>query len=312
MSNFYNKMNLLHKFSREKQGELIIFIESILWGAYPVIALLAYQFLSPIRVLAWSYLISTLFFGILSLLQKQKNWQELKNRKAWKTILIVVFFNLICFHTILFLSLKLTTAGNVALISSMEIWFSFLFFGLILRKEKYTLFALLGAAVMFIGVLFVLFPGTLQFNKGDLLILLATMLPPIGNYFQQKARKLVSSTILLIFMRNILALPFLFLLANIFEGDTKGNLLKALPFLLINGLLIFGISKALWIEGIHRISVTKAVSINAFTPVITLLYAFLLLNEIPNWYQIIGLPLIIIGGLLITKNNFLRKSHSIN
>ncbi len=62
---------------------------------------------------------------------------------------------------------------------------------------------------MVFGAVVVLIPNFSVLNAGDLFILLATIFVPIGNYLQQKATK-ISSTETILFLRSILAAPFLF------------------------------------------------------------------------------------------------------
>ena len=298
-------MNPFYKISRERSGELFIFFESILWAAFPVVALASYRFLPPIATLAWSTFFATIFFGVLFF--AKKGWREIKNFAVFRPIFAATFLIGILFYFLFFTGLQFTTAGNAALVGSMELWFSFIFFGVILRKEKYSSSAIFGAAAMFVGVLFVVFPGRLEFNRGDLLILLAVAIPPLGNFFQQKARKKVATTTLL-FVRSALATPFLFLLAHFFESGARTNFSAALPFLILNGLLLFGFSKILWVEGIHRIPVAKAAAINSFLPALTLFYAFIFLREVPTTFQICGLPFLVFGAIVISRNNFLRES----
>ena len=286
-----------------------MFVEAMLWGAFPVLALLAYNFLSPLKVLAWSTFFASIFFGLLLFLQKR--WKEIFVREAWLPILILTLISGILYPTFYFLGLRFTTAGNAAIVAQMEIVFSFLFFGLILKREKYTMFAVVGAALMFAGVIAVFFSGKFTINPGDALILFATMIAPISNNFQQKARKKVSAVTLL-FLRSLIASIFLFCFANFWQETGVNNLTKALPLLLINGIFVFGLSKIFWIEAIHRIPVAKAISLNAITPIFTLIYAFFLLHEVPTIWQFIALPLIIGGGILLTRKNFLHKISSLN
>ncbi|MFH1545780.1 MAG: DMT family transporter [Patescibacteria group bacterium] len=303
------KLNPFYKISRERSGELFIFFESVFWGALPVVSVLASGFISPILVAAWSTLFAAIFFS--GLLTIQKKWKEILIREAWRPIFFATVLIAVIYFVLFFLGLRHTSAGNAAIILQMEVWFSFIFFGLILRKEKYTPTALIGAALMFGGVLFVLFSGKFEFNRGDLLILLATVFPPAGNYFQQIARKKVSAATLL-FIRSAIGAAFLFLIASFFEMNLLRNFSGALPFLVINGCLLFGVSRIFWIEGIHRISVAKAISLNTFAPVFALIYAFFFLHEIPTVWQLMGLPLVIIGAILIVRNNFLRDAPPVN
>ncbi|MFA6457821.1 MAG: DMT family transporter [Patescibacteria group bacterium] len=296
-------MSSFYKISRERSGEIFILTESILWAAFPIVSFATYQFISPIFAAAWSTFFATVFFGALVLFQKK--WKELKNRAIWNPILWATFLIAVVYYALFFSGLKKTSVGNAAIIMQMEVWFSFVFFGLILRKEKYSRAAFLGAAVMFVGIFLVLFRGSFELNRGDFLILLAAAVPPAGNHFQQIARKKVSAATLL-FIRSLLATPFLFLLARFFESAASQNFTAALPFLLLNGLLLFGFSKILFIEGIHRISVAKAVSLNTIVPIFTLFYTLVFFHEVPTVWQLVGLPFVVVGAILITRNNFLQ------
>ena len=72
---------------------------------------------------------------------------------------------------------------------------------------------------MLIGAVIILFPKSgLSFHAGDWIILVASAFPPLGNYFQQKLRKEVSSETIL-FVRSCLSFPFFFLLAYLLREN---------------------------------------------------------------------------------------------
>jgi drug/metabolite transporter (DMT)-like permease len=161
------------------------------------------------------------------------------------------------------------------------------------------IFATLGAMLIFI-------PKFGHFYSGDIFILLATCSAPFGNWYQQKARNIASSETIML-MRNIITLPFLFLL-TVFLGS---SLLVKLPgntlwWLMLNGVFIFGLSKFLWVEGIHRMSVTKALAINSLSPFFTIIFAWILIGDSPTVAQLFSLPLLVVGVLLLTNVNFSR------
>ena len=68
-----------------------------------------------------------------------------------------------------------------------------------------------------------------------------------------------------------------------------------------------GFSKILWIEGIHRIPVGKAVSLEAINPAFTLILAYFILHEIPTKWQIFGFLPIFIGVLFVTDFSLKSK-----
>jgi drug/metabolite transporter (DMT)-like permease len=99
-----------------------------------------------------------------------------------------------------------------------------------------------------------------------------------------------------------MALPVLVVMAYFSEPlPTIENLVKATPYILAIGILVFGVSKVLWIEALHRISITKMSAMLALPPIFTLILAYYTLNETPDLRQILGVIPILIGGYLITK-----------
>ena len=74
---------------------------------------------------------------------------------------------------------------------------------------------------------------------------------------------------------------------------------KSIWFLLINGFVVLGFSKILGLEGIHRISVTRAASIACFAPLFTLFFAYLILHQVPTIWQLSSIAPLLIGLVLL-------------
>ncbi len=152
-----------------------------------------------------------------------------------------------------------------------------------------------------VGALVILLPDELSFNKGDLLILVGAMIAPFANFYQKRARKFCSAETILGF-RTVIGLPFIAFLAIYFEPSISyENFILALPYLLFIGIVIYVVSKIMWIEALHRISITKVSAMMGLVPMMTLFFAYIYLNEVPQMQQIIGILPIIIGGYLLTK-----------
>lgn len=289
-----------HLLSQTRQGELIIAGESVLWGAFPVIAILSFSQIAPPFAAAWSTLFSALFFIILVTVQKK--WGDAKKLDAWKDILLSALIIGILFYALLFWGLTKTTSGNASIVGLMEIFFSFFFFEF-LFKEKSPRSHIYGAILMIIGAMMVISHGELRFHSGDFLVLLAAAIAPIGNHFQRKARKKVSSGFLML-VRSGIGAVFLFVFAFLTCPLPEITVLfEALPFLFLSGTILLGFSKILWLEGIHRISVPKACTINSISPIFTLIFAYFLLGEIPTIWQIAGFVPIFVGILFVTRTH---------
>jgi len=158
-----------------------------------------------------------------------------------------------------------------------------------------------GAFIMGVGALIILIPDELTFNKGDLLILVAAAIAPIANLYQKRAREFCSSETILGF-RTFVGLPFIALMAWAFEPAVGYDAFaSALPSLLFIGILIYVVSKIMWIEALHRTSITKISAMLGLVPMMTLIFAYFYLHEVPELRQVLGIVPIVVGGYLITK-----------
>ncbi|ADH84769.1 DMT family transporter [Desulfurivibrio alkaliphilus] len=286
--------------SEQRKGELYLLAEEFLWGWFPIVTLLTYPYLAPLWSMGLTLAVAAVFFGLLMSKRLGSNlWRELGNRRAWKDLAWSSFYIMLLF-VLLFTGLAHTTAGNAALILFLQVFFAFLYFNL-LQGEKMSPPHLAGAALMSLGAFLVLFPGEAGLNKGDLLVLLAAMVAPIGNRYQQRARRHVHATTLL-FVRTVTSLPVVLLLAWAYANPPALADLQATWWLVaLNGVFLMGLSKIYWIEALHRLSVTKISAMTALSPLFTMLFAFFILQEVPGGWQVAGILPILTGGMLITR-----------
>ena len=290
-----------------RKGELAILAEALLWSIFPVITILSFAALNPLTSLAWSTLFARLFFALVVIIKGKTH--EIFNPKIWPLIFLPVFFIGWMYYGLYFLGLKSTTAGNASIIALMELFFSYLLFN-VWKKQHFSKAHTLGAVLMLFGAVIVLFPKQgLLFHGGDFFVLLATAFAPLGNYYQQKLRKIVSSETIL-FLRSLFTFPFAFLLAAVLKADTRLVLVeKYFWLLLLNGFIALGLSKLWWLEGIHRISVTKANALSVVTPLFTLSFAYIFLHQTPTvWQGLFFIPMAV-GLVLLTyqKNQLPSK-----
>lgn len=294
----------MEEIEEKRKGEMIILFEAIIWSFFPVVAVLSFGKLPSIIAFGWTTLFAAIFFGLVVIYKKR--WNELKNPLVWKYTALVSLFIGVLFYGFYFIGLSKTTPGNASIVALMEVFTSFVFFN-ILRKEKISKPYIIGALLMVFGALIVLYPKFSGVAVGDLLVLIATFFAPPGNLFSQKARKIASSETIM-FIRSIISAPCIFLIAYVFGiHSTTEQLRISLPFLLINGIIIMGLSKILWVEAIHRMSVTKAIALNSMTPLLTLLLAFMILHQSPSVWQFVSLIPLLIGTLLLTDNLKLKS-----
>lgn len=283
----------------KRKGEVYLFFEAIIWAFFPIVTVLSYGKLPSIIALAWTTLFSAVFFAFV--VAYRKRWKELRIPLVWGYSALSALFTGVLLYGLYFIGLSKTTPGNASIIVLMEVLTSLLFFN-VLRGEKFPRRYIVGSLLMVLGAVIVLSPKFSGIAAGDLLVLLSIFFAPPGNLYSQKARKLASSeTVMLI--RSLIVAPTIFLIAMILGiHGTAEQIMISLPFLLLNGILIMGFSKILWIEAIHRISVSKAVALQSLTPLLTLGLSWFILKQAPNVWQLVSLVPLVLGVLLLTDN----------
>jgi drug/metabolite transporter (DMT)-like permease len=285
--------------SEKVKGELYALVQAVLWGLFPVITILLYKSMGPFYAGSVSTFLGGLFFA--ALLTIRRSWSEILKRSAWFDILAASLILGVLFYALLFLSLRYTTAGNVAIIGLMEIFFSFLILSVFLRHEPATREHVIGAVLMVVGAIIILLPQTLHLRIGDGIVFVAYAIPPIGNMFVQRARKRVSAETLM-FLRSLISSMFLFALALIFEQTPTVDVLhETMWLLLFNGIVLLGVTKWLFVESVHRISIPKTISLGSISPLFTLVFAYFILHETIELRQVIAIIPILLGVYLLTR-----------
>ena len=283
--------------TQEREGELYMLGLALLESWFPILSIVAIKHIGPLHTYAFSLLVSLGFFIVI--MKKKNLFRELKNPKAYKDLLLTSFWITILF-VFVFLGMQYTTAGNMAVIIFMQVLFSYLYFNVI-GGEKMDKIHTIGAVIMGVGAMVIMMPEELVINRGDLLILIGAAIAPIGNYYSKRTRTHCSSETILGF-RTLIALPVIGLFAWIVEPKVSyHDISQALPYVVLIGLLIFGLSKILWMEALHRVSITKLSAMFAIIPMLTLFFAYFYLHEVPEFRQLLGVLPVLLGGYLLTK-----------
>jgi len=283
--------------SPERKGEFFAISLTVIEAWFPIFAAFSVAAIGALHAYFYSLLVAVFFLFVWWLWKKRVG--ELKRTDAYKNLALTSFF-ITSLFALTFIALEYTTATNVAIILFLQILFGFLFLGR-KQQERLNFKQSIGAAFMTIGALLILFPGTVQINLGDLFVLGAAIIAPIANLYQKRARAQVSSeTILLV--RSLIALPFIYLLAVLLESSpTFEAVIQQSLWLFLTGFTVFFIAKMLWVEAIYLLPITKVNALFAFAPLLTMVLAFFILDEVPSYYQVLGIVPVLIGGYLITQ-----------
>ncbi len=291
-------MTFFSKFS----GEQIIFIEAVLFSLFAVLSKLVLNELSTVFVMVFTWLFAGMLFA--GMLTWKKQWGTFtRHPEQYVNIVMGGLIIGVIFHGLVFYGISFTTAGNAALIGVTEVLFSYLLFS-VWKKEKEKFVHIIGALLMILGVVIAFWESFSQFtwNKGDLWVMLAFAIVPIGNYFQQKAGKSDVPNEMILFVRTVIIMmffvPILLVQEKFPEISTIFDNFLALFFI---GFVILGISKLMWIAGISKISVPKAISVSSVYPVFSFVFAYFILQEIPSVYQAVALIPMGVGIWLLVK-----------
>ena len=283
--------------TKEREGEVLMIGLTVLESWFPILSIVAMSYVGALHTYMYSLVVA--FFFYMAIMYKRDRFKELKNRAAYKDLLLTTFWITFIF-TLIFIGMRYTTAGNMAVIVFLQVLFSYLYFN-VFGKEKMETIHLIGAFIMGVGALVILFPEDFAFNKGDWLILISAAAAPIVNLYQKRAREYCSAETILGF-RTVVGFPFVALLAYFLEpAVTYDNFILALPYIFLIGSAIYVVSKIMWIEALNRMSITKLSAMLALLPVFTLIFAYLYLGEVPEFRQMLGIIPVLMGGYLITK-----------
>jgi len=288
---------MMKNLSQERVGEITILSSSVLWSLFPILTVLSFVGLGSITALAWTTAISLVFFFVLAVVRR--SWVNVFKKELLIPLLSIAAINGVIFYALFFLGLEHTSPGNAAIIGTMEILFTFLFFN-VWKKEGISRNNMMGVVLMFASAIIIFLPNFYGFQIGDLLILLAVFIVPLGNHLQKKVRSVLKSEQILL-CRTIIATPFLFLLAHMLGETIVFPTGSTWIVILINGIILFGITKIMWVESIFRIGVTKSISLSSMSPIFTIILAFFILGDDPTLIQLVAVPFAIAGVLLLTK-----------
>lgn len=281
-----------------QRGEAYALTLTLIEAWFPIFAFFSVSALGGLHAYFFSLLFAVFFLAGWWLMRRK--YFEIKNTRAYRDLALTSLF-ITSLFALTFVGLQYTSANNVAILLFLQILFSYLFLG---RKpgEQLNKKQTFGAALMTAGALFVLFPENFKLQLGDALVLMAAMIAPIANIYQKRARAQVSSETVLL-TRSVIALPFIYLLAWLFEPSvTWLQIQEQWLWLGLTGFLVFFISKILWVEAIYLLPITKVNALFAFAPLMTMLLSYLVLHEVPTWSQIVGVIPILLGSYLITRN----------
>ncbi len=229
-------------------------------------------------------------------------WPQLKRLDARTSLLLAgnILIGTVVAPILLYIALETTMVTNLVLLTRIEaVVYSIL--GVFLFKDPIAKSNWVGLAFITVGTLTLAFVQG-QFMKGDGLGLLAGILFAVGSALGRSIVKQISIPAF-VFIRNLVGGIVFFCLAIILYGpDHFAHAFSADLWLVMTvyGALVVVLGQMTWFRAVGALSSGVVSAWSTLTPVLGVLFAYLIVHEIPDMSQWIT-ALIIIGGLAVTQ-----------
>ncbi|MEA3305038.1 MAG: DMT family transporter [Patescibacteria group bacterium] len=289
----------------------------ICFSSYSVMGKILLENLSPETMAAIGQTISVvtilLFFGFFPEIKKAYSLGRNKLILLW----VIATLSAVFAPILLLKGLTMTTAINAVLVGRLEpvIAGAISYFWL---KEKITMHQLIGAFVMFIGVLFIISGGSLSFSvldTGSLYVIGAAASWALATNIFKKYLDDISPE-LVVLIRNTVGATTLFLILPFFfdiNHNISGELLRyeiLLPLVMFALFTIIG-AQFFWYKTLELVSASTASSISLTTPIFGVALSYLVLGESIESYHYIGGIFIFIGLVLTVFHHKKHPKHHI-
>jgi len=279
---------------------LLLLLTSLLWGGNFVVGKSLVDHASPVTLTTLRWAIAVI---CLVPIVWWKEKQLLPSRKAIIPLALMGITGVVLFNLFQFLALDFTSATNVGLISTLNM-FSIALFSFLLLKEKMNVLQLCAMFMSLVGVLLVLSKGKLDllfsidFNKGDLMMVAAVCIWGLYSVCSKWAMKYTTPLMATFYsgiFGVIVLIPF-----NIREFTITNINSSFVLSILYTGVVSTVVCMLLWNIGVQKIgAMTSGIFLN-FNPIFTAILAFFILGERMTWIQGVGSVIVIVGCFLFT------------
>ena len=273
---------------------------SFLWGGNFVVGKTLVDHASPVTLTTLRWIIAVI---VLIPIVWWKEKSLLPSRKAIFPLVLMGLTGVVLFNLFQFLALEFTSATNVGLISTLNM-FSIAMFSFLFLKEKINPLQVGSMVISFVGVLLVLSKGHLEilfsigFNKGDLLMSAAVCVWGIYSVISKWAMKYTTPLMATLYsgiFGVIVLIPF-----NVRDFTITNLDASFAQSILYTGVVSTVVCMLLWNIGVQKLGATTSGMFLNFNPIFTAVIAFMWLGERMTWIQGVGSLIVITGCFLFT------------
>ena len=291
---------------KEIKGTTLAILTAMISGlAIPINKIFVVS-MDPLIFTALRSLLIGIFFFILLSFKWNFSFKEFRKIK-WKYLFAIAFIGGSLAFLFFFTGLKLTTSGRASFLHKTLPLYVLLLASVFL-KEKITKKQLFSIFLMFFGTILIyeaeITPSELWINPklGDFLVVFATFLWAVENTIAKKAMIKGENNFVVSFARMFFGGLIIFSLILILGKTDLLFSIKSEQLLnIFISTFILTLYVTFWYWSISYINVSKASSLLLLSPVISLIFGYVLFKEPIPLIQIIGSAFILLGAYFVSK-----------
>jgi len=258
--------------------------------------------ISPPTILFYRALIASIFFFIIT---KIFNSHRKIEKVDYKYFVILAILNIPINQFLFLVSIKFTTAPNVALAYALSPIFVFILAHFFLNESASTI-KFIGIAIAVSGTILLLTEKGIKLDSigllGDILAIIASMAwalyTLLGRKITQKYGSIYSTSISMQLGFLFYAIIYLFLPNK--DNPLNFSAIEWVEILYL-GVITSGLSYILWYMALKRIEASKVSVFNNLQPIFTTILAIIFLNQAITTIFIFGGIAVILGVYLTQK-----------
>lgn len=248
---------------------------------------------------------------LVAIYWQQWNQTTLKqlSRKDWVNLTIVAILSGALVPSLIFQALALTNVNNVVLVGRLEPPLT-LVLSVWLLKERVHPWEFIGAFIAFIGVTLtiILQPpgqammtmGYFRVDTGEILTVIGSMAAAVSTIIAKRGLSKIPVGVYSVYRTALGTVVFFCIALILYGSDHFMDVLS--PFLwqwmLVYGFVIVVLGQLFWLKGFNASTVSVASLVGSFSPLVSILAAYVILGEAPTKAQYIGGSLILFGVFL--------------
>lgn len=284
---------------------LLLILSAMFFSTNIIIARAVHADVPPVALSIWRWIAASLIFLPFGFRPVRRQWRIAFSH--WRAFLGIEVSGMLLGNTVLYIGLQYTTALNAGIVTLSRpvliVMLSWIFLGTAATGRQ-----IAGMAVAMIGVLAIIVRGdigliaTLQFNVGDLLVLVSSV--GVAGYsvlLPTAARDLHPDvTVQLPMLFGVLILLPFYGFETAYIQPIEFN---AVTVIAILAIAVFPSILAMWClnRGLMAIGPSRASVFNYLTPVCVAIMAITFLGETLEIYHVAGFVLVATGIVIATR-----------